>query len=259
VQVRLFSWATSYPVPGGCATGGLQNLAGELPLIALGIESIVALRRNAEGGDIMSDNGNLDKRYLESCRKEFWQNVFQLEIEYLVEKLEGCHDVLSVGCGPAIIESELSTRGFNVTGLDVSQEALNCAPDNVRTVMARAEDMTFPEFSFDAVIYVASLQFIDDYQRALEKSAPVLRPSGKIVAMLLNPASSFFKERFRNPNSYVSKIKHTDLKAIEDVIAHRFTVCTEYFLGMEGERLLARANTMNAALYIISGTKRALL
>jgi hypothetical protein len=96
-------------------------------------------------------------------------------------------------------------------------------------------------------------------RQALEKSTSVLRPNGKIVLMLLNHASPFFKKRFRDSSSYVSKIKQADLKAMENVIAHSFTVCTEYFLGMEGERLLARANTTDAALYIILGTKLALL
>jgi ubiquinone/menaquinone biosynthesis C-methylase UbiE len=117
----------------------------------------------------VNDSRDISERYIESCRKEFWQKVFQLELEYLIEHLEGCRDVLSVGCGPAIIEGALAERGFNVTGLDVSQEALNCAPDKVRTVVARAEDMSFPESSFDAVIYVASLQFVDDYRKALRE------------------------------------------------------------------------------------------
>jgi hypothetical protein len=36
----------------------------------------------------MKDIRSIDGRYLESCRKEFWQKVFQLELEYLVEHLK---------------------------------------------------------------------------------------------------------------------------------------------------------------------------
>jgi len=86
----------------------------------------------------MKDSNDISKQYLESCRNEFWQKVFQLELEYLVQHMQGCRDVLSVGCGPAIMEGDLAKRGFNLTGLDVSQEALNCAPDQVRTVASRA-------------------------------------------------------------------------------------------------------------------------
>ena len=202
----------------------------------------------------MEDTGSTEEQYIESCRKNFWQKVFRLESEYLIEHLKGCHDVLSVGCGPATIEGELARRGFNITGLDVSREALNCAPDRVRTIAARAEDMSFPDNSFDAVIFVASLQFIDDYRTALEKSVTVLRSNGRVVIMLLNPASSFFKERHGNPDSYVSKIKHTDLEAIESAAAERYTVRTEYFLYINGNEVSADGDGA-AALYVITGVK----
>jgi len=207
---------------------------------------------------IVSDSREMSKRYIESCRNEFWQEVFQLELAYLVEHLKGCRDVLSVGCGPATIEGELAKRGFNVTGLDVSQEALNCAPDNVRTVAARAEDIPFPDSSFDAVVYVVSLQFVDDYRKAIEKSASVLRPGGMIIVMLLNPESEFFKTKLLDPNSYVGQIRHTDLRGIEDVIAENYRIRTEYFLGVKGDTVFASCAANDAVLYIITGTRKTL-
>jgi ubiquinone/menaquinone biosynthesis C-methylase UbiE len=205
----------------------------------------------------LKDSDSAEEQYIESCRKDFWQKVFQLEGEYLVEHLKGCRDVLSIGCGPAVIEGEMARRGFNVTGLDVSQEALNCAPDKIRTIAARAEDMPFPDNSFDAVIYVASLQFIDDYRTALGKSVSVSRPNGRIVIMLLNPESSFFKERRNNPDSYISKIKHTDLEAIESAAAESYAVHTEYFLSINGNEVSASGDGADAALYVITGIKKA--
>ena len=196
------------------------------------------------------------ERYLESCRTEFWQGVFRAELDYLARYLEGSEDILSVGCGPAIIESGLSERGFRVTGLDVSRETLNCAPDRIRTVAARAEDMPFPESSFDAVIYIASLQFIEDYRKAIEKTVRVLRPDGKLIAMLLNPESVFFRDRIRNIDSYVRKIRHNDIDEIDRVIAEKFQVQSEYFLGVKGENIFESRDAADAALYIIRGTRK---
>ncbi|RPH93307.1 class I SAM-dependent methyltransferase [candidate division KSB1 bacterium] len=208
----------------------------------------------------MKKTSNASESYLESCRDEFWQKVFRLETDYLIKHLKGCRDVLSIGCGPAIIESGLSQHGFHVTGLDISQDALHCAPDSVRTVTARAEDMSFPQNSFDAVIYVASLQFIDGYQQALGRSVSILRPNGKIILMLLNPASVYFQKRFHDPDSYVSKTKHTDLQAIEDTLAESFTVHPEYFLDIKGREVSETATVKtDAALYILLGTKRSQL
>jgi SAM-dependent methyltransferase len=196
------------------------------------------------------------ERYLESCRTEFWQGVFRAELDYLTRCLEGSEDILSVGCGPAIIESGLSERGFRVTGLDVSRETLNCAPDRIRTVAARAEDLPFPESSFDAVIYIASLQFTEDYRKAIEKTVRVLRPDGKLIVMLLNPGSTFFRDRVRNANSYVRKIRHVDINKIERVVAEKFQVETEYFLGVKGDSLFESRDAAEAALYIIRGRRK---
>ena len=196
------------------------------------------------------------ERYLKSCRTEFWQRIFRAELDYLIRHLEGSENILSVGCGPAIIESGLSERGFRVTGLDVSRETLYCAPDRIRTVAARAEDMPFPESSFDAVIYIASLQFIENYRKAIEKTARVLRPDGKIIAMLLNPESGFFRDRIRNVNSYVRKIRHKDINEIERRIAEKFQVQTEYYLGVKDGEIFESRGTADAALYIIRGRKK---
>lgn len=194
------------------------------------------------------------KRYVETCQEKFWQNIFQFETEYLIERLQGCRDILSVGCGPAVIEGRLSGYGFNVTGLDVSAEALKCAPDSIRTFAGSAERMPFAESSFDAVIYVASLQFIEDYRKALQQTLNVLRPNGRIILMLLNPDSDFFKDRLREPDSYVNLIKHKSLSNIENVVEEFYTVLTEYILGVKGDRIFKSHNPSEAALYVIYGT-----
>jgi ubiquinone/menaquinone biosynthesis C-methylase UbiE len=194
--------------------------------------------------------------YLQSCRTEFWQKVFRAELEYLLQRLEGSREVLSIGCGPAIIESGLSERGFRVTGLDVSEEALACAPDHIRTIAGRAEDMDFPKSSFDAVIYVASLQFIEDYRKALEKTAQVLRPAGKLIVMLLNPQSAFYKEKAQDPTSYVRKIRHTNLEEIESAIAEYLHIQTEYFMGVKDGNISKSQATDEASLYVIRGTRK---
>ncbi len=196
------------------------------------------------------------ERYLQSCRSRFWQDVFREEVKYLRNHLDGAVEILSVGCGPAIVESALCELGFRVTGLDVSKEDLDCAPDSIRKVLASAEDMPVPDSSFDAAIYVVSLQFIRDYAKATREASRVLRPGGNLIAMLLNPESAFFKERFSDPDSYVRRTLHTDLAAIQEVIAESFAVRTEYFLGVSGDRLLESANADTAALYVVRGAKR---
>lgn len=199
--------------------------------------------------------GRMDK-YGQSCRTEFWKKVFCAELEYALQELKRTKDILSVGCGPAIIEAGLAEHGFNVTGLDVSEKALNLASDRVRTVAGSAENMPFPESSFDAALYVASLQFIERYQQAVKETARVLTGNGKLLVMLLNPESEFFKEKAGNPASYVNKMKHMGLKDIERTIAEYFSIQTEYFLGIRGTEIFQTRDHNVASLYVIKGKKK---
>lgn len=197
------------------------------------------------------------ERYLQSCASDFWQRVFEAEFNYLLRQLQPEDRILSVGCGPAIMERHLVNRGYNVVGLDVSREALACAGDTIRAVVAPAEEMPFADASFDSVLYIASLQFVDDYRAALQRTAAVLRPGGRMIALLLNPASAFFKQRYATAESYVRKLKHTDLVAIEAAAREWFKTSGEYFLGIDGERLYESNNSAEAALYILVGSKPA--
>ena len=196
------------------------------------------------------------EEYLQSCKTDFWKKVFKAELGYILQQLKGTKDILSIGCGPAIIEKGLAENGFNVTGLDISKEALGQAPDSIRKITGSAENMDFAESSFDAVIYVTSLQFIEKYKEAIRETARVLRSGGKLLAMLLNPQSRFFKEKTDNPASYVNKIKHTDLREIETTIAEHFSIKTEFFLGIKGQEIFESGQPNLASLYVIKGTKK---
>ena len=196
------------------------------------------------------------EKYLKSCKSDFWKAVFQAESDYIMHQLKGAKDILSIGCGPAMIESDMAKHGFNITGLDISKEALSQAPDNIRTVIGSAEIMEFENSSFDAAVYVVSLQFIQKYEQAIKETARILRSQGKLVVMLLNQQSEFFKEKTKIPDSYISRIKHIDSKKIEKAISEFFFINTEYFLGIKGTEIFQSSDYNLASLYVINGVKK---
>jgi ubiquinone/menaquinone biosynthesis C-methylase UbiE len=195
------------------------------------------------------------ENYLHSCSTQFWQQVFQAELEYLLRYLIPGQTILSVGCGPALLEQALTQQGFQVTGLDVSREALACVPDGIRAVVGKAEEMPFPEASFETATYIVSLQFIEAYHEAIKKTVSVLKPGGNLIVMLLNPESPFFKAKQLEPDSYIRKIRHTDLQAIQKVLSGYFNIQSEYILGIQGDSIFTSSDPAEAALYIIRGTR----
>jgi ubiquinone/menaquinone biosynthesis C-methylase UbiE len=204
----------------------------------------------------MNEGFSVMEKYLQSCKSEFWQEVFKGESDYILHELKGAKEILSIGCGPAIIESGLAEHGFHITGLDISREALNRAPDSIRTVADSAEKTGFADGSFDAVIYIASLQFIEKYENAIKETVRILRSGGKLLVMLLNPQSEFFKQKNKDTTSYINRIKHINLKEVEEVITEYFSVETEYFLGIKETEIFASKNHNLASLYVIKGIKK---
>lgn len=202
------------------------------------------------------NTGSETARYLQACEKPFWRQVFAAELDYLLRHLRPEDEVLSVGCGPAIIESGLAEHGFSIVGLDVSPQAIAGAPETLRTVVAPAEQLPFADASFDVVLFIVSLQFVENYRQALFEARRVLRPGGRVIALLLNPASDFFQAKSAQIDSYVRKIRHSNLADLEAAIAEGFEAQGEYFLGIADQRIFLSHDPGTAALYVIQGNKR---
>ncbi len=201
----------------------------------------------------MAQNGN---SYYEACMGAFWGNVLKKELEYLTAALGSSKEILSAGCGPAIIESGLAERGHRLTCIDTSRDMLANMSGCHRTEVMPAEAMTFPADSFDAAIYCVSLQFMADYIRAIGEGARVLRDGGQVIIMLLNPKSKFFKDKVADKTSYIAAVRHTDIAAIESCVAALFDVSGEYIIGIDGERIYETSSPDEAAIYVLKGRKK---
>ncbi|MGA4845365.1 methyltransferase domain-containing protein [Streptomyces sp. G5(2025)] len=103
--------------------------------------------------------------------------------------------VLDVGCGPGYLLSEL--RGDigptgRIYGIDISESMLKLARDrcvpateaaSVDLRSGRAEEIPFPDASFDAAVAVQVYEYVEDIERALGELFRVLRPGGRAVIL----------------------------------------------------------------------------
>jgi 2-polyprenyl-6-hydroxyphenyl methylase/3-demethylubiquinone-9 3-methyltransferase len=91
--------------------------------------------------------------------------------------------VLDVGCGGGFLSNYLGQRGHEVTGLDVSTDALRVASahdqsGSVRYIVGDALKLPFADASFDVVCAMDFLEHVEDPERAIAEAARVLKPSG---------------------------------------------------------------------------------
>jgi demethylmenaquinone methyltransferase/2-methoxy-6-polyprenyl-1,4-benzoquinol methylase len=112
--------------------------------------------------------------------------------------------VLDVAAGTAGISLQIARRrGARVVGVDLTEQmlrqgALNItaagARDRVALVTGRAEQLPFPDASFDALTFSYLLRYVADPQATLAELARVVRPGGTIASLeFLLPPSRFWR------------------------------------------------------------------
>jgi demethylmenaquinone methyltransferase/2-methoxy-6-polyprenyl-1,4-benzoquinol methylase len=101
--------------------------------------------------------------------------------------------ILDVATGTAGVAMALARRtGGEVTGVDLTESMLARGQERVRAAglehrvtlqAARAEDLPFPDESFDAVSFTYLLRYVQDPAATLRELARVLRPGGVLASL----------------------------------------------------------------------------
>lgn len=97
-------------------------------------------------------------------------------------------EVLDFGCGDGAFSFELSRQGAHVSGIDLSEEAVDFANRRHSELKTGGQffvescyETHFPDCSFDGVLSTDVIEHVQDQQRFLAEIARVLRPGGLAV------------------------------------------------------------------------------
>jgi demethylmenaquinone methyltransferase / 2-methoxy-6-polyprenyl-1,4-benzoquinol methylase len=109
---------------------------------------------------------------------------------FLVSRVQAApgDTVLDVATGTGAVAMELLARkGCAVVGLDQSPEMLAEArrrlPEDVRLVEGEADELPFPDASFDALTFTYLFRYVGDPGATLHELARVVRPGGTIAGL----------------------------------------------------------------------------
>lgn len=101
--------------------------------------------------------------------------------------------VLDIGCGAGFTAEFLAMRGARVVGIDPTESALRVAEMhakecdlNIQYVVGSAEQLPFPEDTFDVVVCVDVLEHVVSLEKSLQEAWRVLKPGGHLFFDTIN-------------------------------------------------------------------------
>jgi ubiquinone/menaquinone biosynthesis C-methylase UbiE len=108
--------------------------------------------------------------------------------------------ILDAGCGTGIFAPDILSSGSKVIGLDLSLPMLMRAEKKLKgyplqMVLADMLNLPFPEGSFDKVVSITALEFIEDGKAAVGELFRVTKRGGRIVVATLNSLSPWALRR----------------------------------------------------------------
>jgi SAM-dependent methyltransferase len=150
---------------------------------------------------------------------EFQPEPLQSETwEVLLRLLgDGSGSLIEVGCGTGAYAAGLAERGWDVTGVDVSEDMLRRAhAKGVHAVQADAASLPFEDSSFDAAVSVFIHTDVGDFAAGVREIVRVLRPGAPFLYLgahpcFVGPHASYDLERglptlhdgwYRRPGRY---------------------------------------------------------
>jgi len=178
----------------------------------------------SEEGNLYSDfvfeNGYLTRYFYDEyykraekseAHKEFCETVYgknlcqhgmadMEQIHMLIENsdIDNKSKVLEIGCGNGAITEYISDiTGANITGVDISSLSIETAIDRTKEKKDRLKfeainisDLSFKENTFDSIIAIDSLFFINPFDDVVENLVKMLKPNGKMGVFYIYPPNS---------------------------------------------------------------------
>ena len=92
--------------------------------------------------------------------------------------------ILDLGCGTGALAQEIAASGARVVGIDGSSDMIEkarAAYPGIEFLVADAREFSFP-YQFDAIFSNATLHWIPEAQRVVERMSAALHPGGRLVA-----------------------------------------------------------------------------
>ena len=179
--------------------------------------------------------------YAKFCELVYGENLVQFnvidmqQLNMMLEKLElnSNDEVLDLGCGLGKITEYLADKtGASIIGIDFSQKSIQYAKMNtkgnekLRFEVQDINELNYPSNTFDAIIALDVLYWVDDLEPVIKTLKDILKPNGRMGIFyvqfqnqenLTEPLESENTKlaKFLDQNNYTYEVEDISQKAVE--------------------------------------------
>ena len=129
-------------------------------------------------------------RHLDKSWRYYPIYVAKMErVRRILARLPEGAKIIDLGCGEGLLVEELSSQGFDASGVDLNYESEVVVKDDITRTQ-------LPSESFDVVLCLDVLEHLSfaDQEKAIAEIGRLLRPGGRLIATIPNLAH--FSSRF---------------------------------------------------------------
>ena len=192
--------------------------------------------------------------FVRFCDSEFGTAVLDREAAYVRQHIDADDRILDVGCGIGSLEARFSDH--NIIGVDRSAEMVRTANERVSSPIVFGDARTLPlaTGTVDVVVFVATLSFITELDSVLAEATRVLKPDGRLIALLLNTRSEYVQSNLEREGSYFQRMVHRDTDELAEQILDCVDGAREHFLGIENQTVYESNTPETAAITAVVGS-----
>jgi len=139
-------------------------------------------------------------RWYDTPRGAIYDRFEKKVVDKLLKNHTEGKRLLEVGCGTGHWSKFFSTKGYEITGVDISERMVTIAKNkNIARSSFHVMDghsMSFADNSFDIAAAITTLEFAADPEAIIaEMSRCVRKPGGKLLFGVLNALSEYNRKR----------------------------------------------------------------
>jgi ubiquinone/menaquinone biosynthesis C-methylase UbiE len=185
--------------------------------------------------------------------------VFQSELLALKQVIPVGKEGIEIGIGSGIFAEKLDIK----FGIDPSEKMLNYAAQRNLTVKKGfAENLPYPDNSFDFAAFITSLCFIDNPGKAIKEAHRIIKDKGDIIIAFIDKESSLGKSLLmeKEDSKFYRHAKFYSVSELTSMIVNNHFEITEIYQTLTEINLKIPENPMKGhgkgSFVVIKGRKK---